>query len=120
VSPLRNESARVIPAGNERRVSASIPKLYHRPTNHSLFTRKCGEPNCETPSKKKPAATEPKLPRLAPEVEALLDVLLSVQLRRALVPVPVPTKGAQQAGREGSAAVHPEEKGQGEADDRRR
>ena len=65
--------------------------------------------------KKKPAATEPKLPRLAPQVEALLDVLLAVRLRRALVPVSVSAKSARQAGQEGSTAVHPEEKGQSEA-----
>ncbi len=33
------------PRGNERRVSAFIPELYHTPTNRSLFTRKSEEPD---------------------------------------------------------------------------
>jgi hypothetical protein len=51
---------------------------------------------------------------LPAKVEALPAVLLAVRLRRALIPVPA--KGARQAGQQGSAAVHPEKKGQGEVD----
>jgi hypothetical protein len=61
---------------------------------------------------------EARLPKLPAVMEALLDVLLAVRLRRALVPVPA--KGARQAGQEGSAVVRPEEEGQGETNCGRR